>query len=164
VEDVSGEIDTVFVDTEVAPNLEPAWPTLPACPTGRQIVGILNKALELSKGGGGIFWGSGAVQQKIRDAINAPKTELDMEIPFWPWSEDPTYCDGSPQKEKAAALLFELAGEPAAADKENERIKEKVKDAFAGWWAQLWGVIKVALVVAAILAAAWVVRSFRSIT
>lgn len=140
------------------------WPTLPECPTARQIVGILNQALELSKGGGGVFFGSGAVQQKVRDAINAPKTELGAEIPFWPWSEEPTYCDGSPQKEKAGALLLELAGEPAAADAKNEEIKQKVADTVAGWWAALKGWFKILVVVVAILAAAWVVRSFRSVT
>jgi hypothetical protein len=140
------------------------WPTLPECPTARQIVGILNQALELSKGGGGIFFGSGAVQQKVRDAISAPKTELGVEIPFWPWAEEPTYCDGSPQKDKAAALLLELAGEPAAADAKNEEIKQKVADTVAGWWAALKGWFKILVVVVAILAAAWVVRSFRSVT
>jgi hypothetical protein len=140
------------------------WPTLPDCPTGRQIVGILNQALELSKGGGGVFFGSGAVQQKVRDAINAPKTELGVEIPFWPWTDEPTYCDGSPQKDKAAGLLLELAGEPAAADAKNEEIKQKVADTVAGWWSTLKGWFKVLVVVVAILAAAWVVRSFRSVT
>jgi hypothetical protein len=143
---------------------ETNWPTLPDCPTGRQLIGILNQALEVSKGGGGVFFGSGAVQQKVRDAINAPKTELGVEIPFWPWAEEPTYCDGSPQKDKAAALLLELAGEPAAADAKNEEIKQKVKDTVAGWWATLKGWFKVLIVVVVILAAAWVVRSFRSVT
>lgn len=140
------------------------WPELPACPTGREIIGTLNKALERSRGGGGIFFSSGAVQQKVRDAINAPKTELGVEIPFWPWSEDPTYCDGTPQKEKAAALLLELQGEPARADAENERIEQKVKNALGSWWAQLWGFAKIVLVVVAVFAVAWLVRSFRSVT
>src|SRR4051812_18117574 len=157
-------VDVNFVNTEVAPNVAPSWPALPACPTGVQIIGTLNKALEVSKGGGGVFFGSGAVQQKVRDAINAPKTELGVDIPFWPWSADQTYCGGTPQKDKAAALLVELQGEPAVADKENERIKQEVKDTLAGWWAELKGWLKILFVVVGVLALAWVVRSFRSLT
>jgi hypothetical protein len=140
------------------------WPTLPECPTGREMIGTLNRALELSTGGGGIFFGSGAVQQRVRDAINAPKTELGVEIPFWPWSEEPRYCDGTWQRAHAQLLMEDLAAEPENADKKNEEIEQKVKDAVGGWWATLAGWLRWGVAIAAVFALAWLVRSFRSVT
>lgn len=144
-------------------------PALVDCPTGRQLVGWLSVVLDHhERVGGGLFFSNGLPVQKVRDAINAPKTELGIEIPFWPWSDEPTYCDGSPQKDGAMALVTTLDASTATNDQEDQRRKDQFEktlgDWFHSWWGPLWTSVKVALVIGAVVLLAWVVRSFRSVT
>ncbi len=96
--------------------------------------------------------------------------------PFWKfWDDGPTYCEGSPQMTEAQAMLDALynagsfhaaatdgpkPGEvlPGSAGDLAKKAKKFLDETDWGFW------LKALVVVLVILAASWVVRSFRSVT
>src|SRR5262245_5948966 len=122
--------------------------SLPDCPNGRDIVRELNAATEDSAPG---MLGTNPdlvrARQEAYDAINSPKSVLDVDMPTWPWSDGPRYCEGSLQKARTQALLSRLGADVAAA----REVHEERKKAIGDWFGGLWFWIKVALGVAGLV-------------
>ncbi len=97
--------------------------SLPPCATGKQLVQMLAVAQE-NVPNSTYGW------QAVNDAVNAPKTQLGIEIPFWPWSDTPMYCAGSPQRDGAINLMTEFAGN-ASANEGAEQVLEQAKSDLA---------------------------------
>lgn len=120
-------------DDETVPlsvTLQAVLRAMPACPTGRQLVSIMNGVLEKSSGGG-FRMSSGATAQAfaaLSDAVNSPAS-IGIEIPWLPWSDEPTYCAGTRPRDTAQNLIGRLLGNAAADVAVTERQIEVAKEA-----------------------------------
>jgi hypothetical protein len=104
--------------------------SLPKCATGRQLVQFMNAGLELTATGGLQLSGN-RDRQPLSDAINSPAS-IGIVIPWFPWSEIPTYCAGAAQREKAIGLVTRAvgsaSGEIGATAVKVEAVKELAAD------------------------------------